>query len=144
MGDMNAQVGSDRANHETVMGPWGYGNRNPEGERLIDLCVRNEMLLGNTWYKKRESHKITRYSWDGRTKTLIDYIIISDSIKKWLINVKVIPSVSLQSDHRLVLVVGSFRIKRLKHNSITQERRINSYKLKDNRVAERLFRKANR
>ncbi|KAL1448519.1 hypothetical protein WDU94_000571, partial [Cyamophila willieti] len=84
MGDMNAQVGTDRTNYETVMGPWGYGNQNPEGERLIDLCMRNEMLLGNTWFKKRDSHKITRYSWDGRIKTLIDYIIISDSMKKWL------------------------------------------------------------
>uniref|UniRef100_A0A8D8V658 Craniofacial development protein 2 n=1 Tax=Cacopsylla melanoneura TaxID=428564 RepID=A0A8D8V658_9HEMI len=60
MGDMNAQVGTDRTNQETVMGPWGYGNQNPEGERLIDLCIRNEMLLGNTWFKKRDSHKITR------------------------------------------------------------------------------------
>lgn len=134
IGDMNAQVGSNRENYETVMGPWGYGSQNPEGERLLDFCVRNEMILGNTWFKKRDSHKITRYSWNGIYKTLIDYSIISDNIKSWLYDVKVIPSVSLDSDHRLL--VTSLKIKKLKTIILAQERKIRSYKLKDPKLAE--------
>ncbi|KAL1446168.1 hypothetical protein WDU94_012372, partial [Cyamophila willieti] len=134
MGDMNAQVGSNRTSYETIMGPWGYGNRNLEGERLIDLCIRNELIIGNTWYKKRESHKITRYSWDGRLKTMIDFFLVSDNIKPWLNNVKVIPSVSLGSDHRLV--VSCFKVKKLKPMNISQDKKIKSYKLKDIKHAE--------
>lgn len=134
MGDMNAQVGKERNGFDNIIGPWSYGNRNDEGENLLDFCLRNEMIVGNTWFRKRESHKVTRYSWDGRFKTMIDLIMVTESMKKWLLDVKVIPSVAMGGDHRLV--VGTIIIKHPQKVTLIQERNIKSWKLKDKIIAE--------
>src|SRR5678816_2068269 len=105
MGDFNARVGK-RREMERVLGPFGEDTRNMEGEALIDFCVRNDLKIMNTFFKHRESHIFTRYRWNQVTqqyeqKSLIDYMIVSD--KRMVKNVKVIPGVSLDADHRLVV-----------------------------------------
>ena len=105
MGDFNARVGK-RREMERVLGPFGEDTRNMEGEALIDFCVRNDLKIMNTFFKHRESHIFTRYRWNQVTqqfdqKSVIDYMIVSD--KRMVKNVKVIPGVSLDADHRLVV-----------------------------------------
>lgn len=103
LGDFNAQVGNERTGYEEVVGKYGYGRRNVEGERLLDLCNRNGLVIGNTWFQKRDSHRITRYSWNGEQKTQIDYVVVSKEKKKMLKDVKIIPSVGMDGDHRLLV-----------------------------------------
>jgi exonuclease III len=130
MGDFNAQVGQDRRGFEEVLGADGWGERNLEGERLLELCVRNEMLVGNSWYKKKyDSHKITRYAWGTNRGTVIDYILLTKEVKKKATNIKVIPSESLDSDHRLLVMdMKGWQVKR---QQIELERRIKIWILKD-------------
>lgn len=106
MGDFNARVGKRREEVERVLGLWGEETRNMEGERLVDFCIRNDLKIMNTFFKHRESHIFTRYRWNQGTqqfdqKSVIDYMIVSD--KRMVRNVKVIPGVSLDADHRLVV-----------------------------------------
>ena len=103
IGDCNAQVGTERTGYEKVMGPHGYGRRNVEGEHLLDFCLRNGLVLKNSWFKKRISHKITRYSWNGQQKTIIDYVITDEEKSNLVTDVKVIPSDNINSDHRLLV-----------------------------------------
>uniref|UniRef100_A0A8D8LKZ5 Craniofacial development protein 2 n=2 Tax=Cacopsylla melanoneura TaxID=428564 RepID=A0A8D8LKZ5_9HEMI len=135
IGDLNAQVGQDRYNCESIIGAHGWGSRNTEGKRLIDLCRRNNLAIGNTWYKKRKSHKITRYSWDGRYETVIDYTILSKEIHNTLCDTKVIPNVSLGSDHRLL--VSTFKFRKLCEVKMNQERKIKIWKLKERENVEK-------
>lgn len=86
-----------------MIGPFGFGNRNTDGGHLPDLCVRNNLIVKNTWFRKQDSHKITRYSWDGRWRTLIDYVVTDKEVGRLVTDVKVIPSESMDSDHRLVV-----------------------------------------
>lgn len=127
MGDLNAQVG--RTNYEEVIGPFGWGQINMEGENLLDLCVRNRLIIGNSWFMKRESHKVTRYGWDGISKSVIDYFITNKDMLEILNDVKVIPSENLSSDHRLL--VATFEFENLKEIRLTQDRKIRVWKLKD-------------
>ena len=113
MGDFNAHIGRDREGVETVVGAYGVGERNPEGERLLDFCVRNNLAVMNTFYAHRESQKFTWYRWnsvEGRyvDKSMIDMFLVND--KRIARDVKSIPSVSLDSDHRLVL--GKFKLRK--------------------------------
>ena len=106
MGDFNARVGADRSGIEQTMGPFGEETKNEEGENLIDFCVRNNLKIMNGFFKHREQHIYTRYRWNRNTgqfdqKSIIDYIITSD--KRFITNVKVLPGVSFDSDHRLVV-----------------------------------------
>jgi hypothetical protein len=62
MADLNAQIGKDRNGYRTIMGPHGEGNRSPERQNLLDMCNRNDRVIGNNWFQKRRSHNITCYS----------------------------------------------------------------------------------
>ena len=103
MGDLNGHVGSRPV--EGVVGNFGVGMRNEEGEMLIDFCVRNNLSVMNTYFKHQESHQYTWYRYNSRIgqydlKTQIDFILTTR--KSVIKDVKAIPSVSLDSDHRLV------------------------------------------
>ncbi|KAG8232424.1 hypothetical protein J437_LFUL012855 [Ladona fulva] len=104
MGDLNAQVGMGRTGCEEIIGPHGYGKRNKEGDCLIDFCRRNNLFVGNTWFRKKPSRKITRYGWgDKHTKTLIDYVLIECEYRRELIDVTVMPEEEFGRDHRAVV-----------------------------------------
>ena len=43
MGDFNARVGSRERMDYSVMGTYGFGQRNNKGEQLLDLCYANDL-----------------------------------------------------------------------------------------------------
>ena len=103
---MNAHVGTDRTGLFEVLGAFGVGDRSGDGESLTDFCLRNIMSIINTYYKHQESHKWSWYRWNGEAgdytgKSMIDFFITNN--KKLFRDVKSLPSISLDSDHRLVL-----------------------------------------
>lgn len=103
IGDLNGHVGATKV--ENVIGDFGVGEKNDEGEALIDFCMRNNLAVMNTFFKHQESHQYTWYRYNSQLgcydlKTQIDFVL---STKKSIIqDVKAIPSESLDSDHRLV------------------------------------------
>ncbi|XP_061176179.1 craniofacial development protein 2-like [Saccostrea echinata] len=44
IGDFNAKVGSNNKGHESAMGKHGIGERNENGERLLDICELNNLV----------------------------------------------------------------------------------------------------
>ena len=58
IGDWNAKVGSQ----ETlgVTGKFGLGIRNEAGQRLIEFCQENTLVIGNTLFQQ---HKRRLYTW---------------------------------------------------------------------------------
>ena len=74
-GDWNGHVGSSGTGYEEVHGGHGFGIRNPDtdGERILEFVFTNDLLLGNTWFKKRDSHLVTYES--GGAATQIDFIM---------------------------------------------------------------------
>ncbi|XP_049863760.1 uncharacterized protein LOC126361562 [Schistocerca gregaria] len=49
---------TDRNGYDEVMGPSGYGRRNVEGEEMLNLCIRNHLLVKNTFFKKQEAIRL--------------------------------------------------------------------------------------
>jgi hypothetical protein len=62
MEDFTGHEGKDGNGYETIMVPHGEGNKNHERKNLLDMCNRNSWVIGNNWFQKRRSHKITHYS----------------------------------------------------------------------------------
>ena len=72
IGDWKAKVG----NQETpgVTGKFGLGVRNESGQRLVEFCQENALVLANTLFQQ---HKRRLYTWtspDGQHRNQIDYI----------------------------------------------------------------------
>ena len=75
IGDWNAKVGSQ----ETlgVTGKFGLGIRNEAGQRLIEFCQENALVIANTLFQQ---HKRRPYTWTspyGQHQNQIDYILRS-------------------------------------------------------------------
>ena len=51
MGDFNAKVGSEKAEH--VTGSHGLGVMNERGRILQERCYENELCTMNTWFQKK-------------------------------------------------------------------------------------------
>jgi hypothetical protein len=73
-----------------------------EGENLLYTCNRNDWVIANNWFQKRRSHKRTCYSWDGSFGTTADYFTLTRNLWNILNDVKVITSISLERDHRII------------------------------------------
>ena len=87
-------------------GGQAIGKRNTEGERVLEFAFNNELVVGNTWFKKKPSHLVTYQS--GNAATQIDFILYRRSFRKQVSNVKVILGEEIAPQHRLL--VGDFRV----------------------------------
>jgi hypothetical protein len=53
------KLGPTAVGFEEAHGGRGFGTRNPEGERVLEFAVANNLVVGNSRYIKRSSHLIT-------------------------------------------------------------------------------------
>src|SRR5206468_11931780 len=100
-GDMNGHVGCDPAGFESEHGGNGFGNRNTEGEMLLEFAIAMELIVCNTFYTKDESKKITYES--GDSKSEIDYILARRKERSVVRDVKTISGEACATQHQLLL-----------------------------------------
>ena len=95
-GDWNGRAGTG---YREVHGEMGYGRPTPdvEGEKSLEYALAFNLLLGNTCFKKRDSHRI-RYK-SGNVDTQIDFIIF----RKLVTDVKVIPCKEVALQHQFLV-----------------------------------------
>ncbi|KAK3566553.1 hypothetical protein QTP86_000616 [Hemibagrus guttatus] len=62
--DFNGHVGEGKRGDEEVMGKFGVKERNLEGQMLVDFAKRIDMAVVNTYFQKREEHRVTYKSGD--------------------------------------------------------------------------------
>ena len=72
IGDWNAKVGSQEI--LGVTGKFGFGVQNEAGQRLIEFCQENALVIANTFFQQ---HNRRLYTWEsphGQNQNQIDYI----------------------------------------------------------------------
>ena len=77
IGDWNAKVGSQET--PGVTGKFDLGIWNETGQRLIEFCQENALVIANTLFQQ---HKRRLYTWtlpDGQHRNQTDYILCSQS-----------------------------------------------------------------
>ena len=107
IGDWNAKVGSQET--PGVTGKFGLGVQNEEGQRLIEFCQENALVIANALFQQ---HKRRRYTWtlpDGQYQNQIDYILCSQRWRSSIQSVKARPRADCGSDHELL--IAKFRLK---------------------------------
>lgn len=133
MGDLNAKVGSCNLNRERWMGTQGLGVCNENGERFVELCQNQDLIIGGTLFIHGDQHKYTWTSPDGITKNQIDHLAISAKWRSALLDVRNRRGADIDSDHHLV--VAEVRLKVAVAHTVEKTgkmgRRFDVYKLRD-------------
>ena len=107
LGDWNVKVVSQET--PGVTGKFGLGMRNEAGQRLIEFCQENALIIANTLFQQ---HKRRLYTWtspDGQHRNQIDYIFCSQRWRSSIQTAKTRPGADCGSDHELLIT--KFRLK---------------------------------
>ncbi|XP_051790281.1 uncharacterized protein LOC127529729 [Erpetoichthys calabaricus] len=124
--DFNGHVGEGNSGDEEVMGRYDVKERNEEGQRIVDFAKRMDMAVVNTYFKKREEHRVM-YKSRGRF-TQVDYILCRRVDLKEIEDCKVFAGESVVKQHRMVVCRMTLEIKKRKR--VRAEPRIKWWKLK--------------
>ena len=92
-----------------VTGKFGLGMRNEAGQRLIEFCQENALVIANTLFQQ---HKRRVYTWtspDGQHQNQIDYILCSQRWRSSIQSTKTRPGRDCGSDHEHL--IAKFRLK---------------------------------
>ena len=76
IGDMNVRVGGSKV--ESVVGRVGVSEVNENGRKLIELCTKKKLSVGNTFIGKKDIHKFTWVSGVDDRKSLLDFIVVQE------------------------------------------------------------------
>ena len=75
-GDFSGHIHVESDRYDTVHGGFSYGGKSNGGVSVLDFTVAYELLVVNSYFKKKDDHLVTFKS--GSTKTQIDYFLIKD------------------------------------------------------------------
>jgi hypothetical protein len=122
MGDLNAKVGKDNTDYKRVMGKHGVGTRNDIGERLVEFCAMNDLIIGGSLLAHCNLHKLTWNSPNGRDRNQIDHQMINSVLRHSLLYVKVKRSADVGSHHHLMTAYIKIKQNKTKARTNTQAR----------------------
>ena len=63
--DLNGHVSKENIGDEEIMGRYGARTRNKEGSMVVDFAKKMDLAIVNTYFKKKEEHRVT-YKSGGR------------------------------------------------------------------------------
>ena len=113
---MNAKVGSQET--PGVIGKFGFGIQNEEGQRLIQFWQENALVIANTLFQQQKRRLYMWTSPDDQYWNQIDYIFCSQRWRSSIQSAKTRPGADCGSDHELL--IAKFRPKLKKVGKTTR------------------------
>ena len=101
LGDWNAKVESQEI--PGVTSKFSLWVQNEAGQRLIEFCQENALVIANTFFQQ---HKRRLYTWtspDGQHQNQTDYILCSQRWRSSTQSAKTRPGPDYVSDHELLI-----------------------------------------
>ncbi|CAF4017350.1 unnamed protein product [Rotaria magnacalcarata] len=109
IGDWNAKVGETAV--PGVAGKFGLGKRNEAGEKLIDFCQENHMIITNTCFQQPKRRLYILTTLNGQHRNQIDYILCNRRWKSSITSIKTRPGADCGTDHELLLACLRIKLK---------------------------------
>ncbi|CAF1351176.1 unnamed protein product [Rotaria magnacalcarata] len=140
MGDFNARISQPQ--HSTtsrIVGPFTVDVQNENGERLIDFCTTNNLVVSNSFFQHKSVHQ-TSWMHPGTKKWhLLDYTLVNRKFRSSVEDVRFYrkASGSIGTDHHLMRSKIKLHLKSRKNNKNHNEFRLGCTKLNDERVVDK-------
>ena len=119
---LDAKVGSQEI--PGVTGKFGFGMWIAAGQRLIEFCQENALIIANTLFQQHQRRLYTWTSPDGQHWNQIDYSLCS---QRWRISIqstKTRSGADCGSDHKLLIAKFRLKLKKvrkpLNHSGMTK------------------------
>ena len=106
IGDWNAKVVSQET--PGVTSKFGLGIQNEAGQRLIEFCQENALVIANTLFQL--------YTWtspDGQHRNQIDDILCSQRWRSSIQSAKTRPAADCGSHHELLIAKSRLKLKKV-------------------------------
>ena len=130
--DLNGHVGEGNIGDEEIMGRYGAGTRNKEGSMVVDFAKRMDLAIVNTYFKKKDEHRVTYKS--GGKSTQVDYVMCRRRNLKEICDCKVIVVECVAKQHRMMVCKMALMVKKKKAEKIKPK--IRWWKLKETNCQE--------
>ncbi|XP_071687700.1 uncharacterized protein [Rutidosis leptorrhynchoides] len=101
-GDLNGHIGAEAEGYEGAHGGFGFGPRNEEGRSILKFAIAHELVVANSFFKKRDAQLATFHS--GGRSTQIDFLSIHKGDLRTCRDCKVLPALTCSSHHRLLVI----------------------------------------
>ena len=130
--DLNGHVGEGNIGDEEIMERYGAGTRNKEGSMVVDFGKRMDLAIVNTYFKKKDEHRVTYKS--GGKSTQADYVMCRKRKLKEMCDCKVILNECVAKQHRMVVCKMALMVKKKKAENVKPK--IRWWKLKETSCQE--------
>ena len=97
----------------TQTGKFGLGIWNEAGQRLIEVCQENALVIANTLFQQHKRRLYTRTSPDGQHWNPIDYILCSQRWRSSIQSAKTRPGTDCGSDNELRITKFRLKLKKV-------------------------------
>jgi len=111
MGGFNVKVGEDE--DAGMVGSFVLGQRNEQGERLVEWCKESGYVVTNTVFKH---HPRNIYMWKSRgdrCRNQIDFIVINERFRNAMQRVRAYPGADCDTIHTLLSAIIRLKLKKI-------------------------------
>ena len=125
MGDINARVGQDHTIWKNVLGQFGTGKANYNGELLLSICMATQLAITNTCFEHKDTHK---HSWmHPRSKHwhLIDFVITRQRDLCDIQDTRAMRGANCSTDHVMIRTRSKLKVRRLMRKENQRPRKLN-------------------
>ena len=130
MGDLKSKVGADNTGCERIIGKHCPGTVNENGDRFIEFCTLNDLMIGGTVFPHKENHKFTWVSPNREHQNQIDHFAINNKWRSSLQGGRSYRGSDMNSDHFLIIGKVKLKLRSSKRQTAEKPQRFDVQKLK--------------
>ena len=102
LGDFNARVGDDNTSWPAIIGSFGVGKMNENGQRLLEFCSYYDLVVTNSYFKTKPQHKMSWRHPRSKKWHQLDLVLTRRSSLKDITLTRSYHSANCDTDHSLV------------------------------------------